>query len=281
MRHHVLQDSVSHIADEQVMLRMPIRHQRDNRVRVISYHASSSWFQVPPSRFVLSVTHRLDSCYQLPPLRFVVSVTEIEISVTKIRGISYRVLFFSIYFQQLLVSYPQLNTIFNTYLTPTRSLRGIRNRRFVISPTFFREITHSEGLTRSPTARGIGIAQGAITFERVRRGAPRKRLRLTKADTTSRRARHTPERSLKASRTRLKGWVLAMLEASFCAWLRSRYAPLSQNLETFLTGSGEGGSEADISFIGGTPRPRQKEPLGRRLQIRHAFSVLITKDILQ
>ena len=72
-----------------------------------------------------------------------------------------------------------------------------------------------------------------------------------------------------------------MLEASFCAWLRSRSAPLRLNLETFLTGSGEGGSEADISFIGGTHHQGKKEALGRRLQIRHAFSVLITKDILQ
>jgi hypothetical protein len=51
-----------------------------------------------------------------------------------------------------------------------------------------------------------------------------------------------------------------MLEASFCAWLRSRFAPLRQNLETFLSGSGEGGSEADISFIGGTHHQEKRTP---------------------
>ena len=71
MLHHILQDSVSDITNEQIMLRMTIRQERGEDIRVISYHEST---------FVLSVTavkirvisyqkqdfSYRDSCYQLP-----------------------------------------------------------------------------------------------------------------------------------------------------------------------------------------------------------------------
>ena len=79
LRHHVLQGRVGNITDEQVMLRMPVGQQRrDQRlllnllrrsIRGIGYHGPCSGFQLPASRFGVSVTHRCmrpHSGFQLP-----------------------------------------------------------------------------------------------------------------------------------------------------------------------------------------------------------------------
>jgi hypothetical protein len=71
MLHHVLQNSVRHIADEQIMLRVTIGQKRRKRVRVFSYH----------SMHIRVFSYRCqDSCFQLPKSgfqlpRFVFSVT--------------------------------------------------------------------------------------------------------------------------------------------------------------------------------------------------------------
>ena len=71
MLHHVLQDSVSHITDEQIMLRMAIRQERGEGIRVISYHEATFVVLVTAVKIrVISYQKRdfsyRDSCYQLP-----------------------------------------------------------------------------------------------------------------------------------------------------------------------------------------------------------------------
>ena len=69
--HHVLQNSISHITDEQIMLRMAIRQERGERIRVISYHESTFVVLVTAVKIrVISYQKQdfsyRDSCYQLP-----------------------------------------------------------------------------------------------------------------------------------------------------------------------------------------------------------------------
>src|SRR5690606_21287141 len=79
--HHVLEHGIGHIADEQVMLRVPIGNEVRALIRGFCFH---------PTIFVVSVTRSQGSWYQLPPEgirgisypdswfylpRFVVSVT--------------------------------------------------------------------------------------------------------------------------------------------------------------------------------------------------------------
>ena len=72
--HHVLQDSVSHITDEQIMLRMTIRQERGESIRVISYHESTFVVLVTAVK-IRVISYRKqdfsyqDSCYQLPDCR--------------------------------------------------------------------------------------------------------------------------------------------------------------------------------------------------------------------
>ena len=71
MLHHVLQHSVSDIADEKVMLRVAIRKERGEGIRVISYHGSTFVVLVTTVKIrVISYTKQdfsyQDSCYQLP-----------------------------------------------------------------------------------------------------------------------------------------------------------------------------------------------------------------------
>ena len=59
--HHVLQYSVSDIADEEIMLRVTIRKEWGKGVRVISYHRGH----------IRDFSYRSqDSCYQLPKAGF-------------------------------------------------------------------------------------------------------------------------------------------------------------------------------------------------------------------
>ena len=73
MLHHVLQDSVSYITDEQIMLRMAIRQERSESIRVISYHESTFVVLVTAVK-IRVISYRKqdfsyqDSCYQLPSL---------------------------------------------------------------------------------------------------------------------------------------------------------------------------------------------------------------------
>ena len=72
--HHVLQDSVSHITDEQIMLRMAIRQERGESIRVISYHESTFVVLVTAVKIrVISYQKQdfsyQDSCYQLPSFK--------------------------------------------------------------------------------------------------------------------------------------------------------------------------------------------------------------------
>ena len=74
MLHHVLQHSVSYIADEKVMLRVAIRKERGEGVRVISYHGSTFVVLVTAVKIrVISYPKQdfsyHDSCYQLPGIR--------------------------------------------------------------------------------------------------------------------------------------------------------------------------------------------------------------------
>lgn len=71
MLHHVLQHSVSDIADEKVMLRVAIRKERGEGIRVISYHGSTFVVLVTTVKIrVISYPKQdfsyQDSCYQLP-----------------------------------------------------------------------------------------------------------------------------------------------------------------------------------------------------------------------
>ena len=71
MLHHVLQNSVSDIADEEIMLRVAIRKERGESVRVISYHGSTFVVLVTTVK-IRVISYRKqdfsyrDSCYQLP-----------------------------------------------------------------------------------------------------------------------------------------------------------------------------------------------------------------------
>ena len=69
--HHVLQNRVGDIADEQVMLRMTVRQKGREGVRVFSYH--EAWFVFSVTHVKIRVFSYQDSCFQLP--RFVFSVT--------------------------------------------------------------------------------------------------------------------------------------------------------------------------------------------------------------
>ena len=72
--HHVLQDSISHITDEQIMLGMAIRQERGESIRVISYHESTFVVLVTAVK-IRVISYRKqdfsyqDSCYQLPASR--------------------------------------------------------------------------------------------------------------------------------------------------------------------------------------------------------------------
>ena len=71
MLHHILQDSVSDITNEQIMLRMTIRQKRGEGIRVISYHESTFVVLVTAVKIrVISYQKQdfsyRDSCYQLP-----------------------------------------------------------------------------------------------------------------------------------------------------------------------------------------------------------------------
>ena len=71
MLHHVLQHGVSDIADEEIMLRMTIRKERGESVRVISYHGPTFVVLVTAVKIrVISYQKQdfsyPDSCYQLP-----------------------------------------------------------------------------------------------------------------------------------------------------------------------------------------------------------------------
>ena len=73
MLHHVLQHSVSDIADEKVMLRVAIWKERGEGVRVISYHGSTFVVLVTTVK-IRVISYRKqdfsyqDSCYQLPDI---------------------------------------------------------------------------------------------------------------------------------------------------------------------------------------------------------------------
>ena len=75
--HHVLQDSISDITDKQVMLRMTIRQERGESIRVISYHESTFVVLVTAVK-IRVISYRKqdfsyqDSCYQLPTCREIV-----------------------------------------------------------------------------------------------------------------------------------------------------------------------------------------------------------------
>jgi len=66
MLHHVLQHSVSDIADEKVMLRVAIRKERSEGIRVISYQALEEVvkFQTTKSNFL---TRNTDSNTYITP----------------------------------------------------------------------------------------------------------------------------------------------------------------------------------------------------------------------
>ena len=69
--HHILQDSVRHITNEQIMLRMAIRQEWSESIRVISYHESTFVVLVTAVKIrVISYQKQdfsyRDSCYQLP-----------------------------------------------------------------------------------------------------------------------------------------------------------------------------------------------------------------------
>lgn len=71
MLHHVLEDGISDIADEQIVLRVPIREQGGQRVRVFSYHRSTFVFSDTDVKIrVFSYQNKdfsyQDSCFQLP-----------------------------------------------------------------------------------------------------------------------------------------------------------------------------------------------------------------------
>ena len=73
MLHHVLQHGVSDIADEEIMLRMTIRKERGEGVRVISYHRPTFVVLVTAVK-IRVISYRKqdfsyqDSCYQLPSI---------------------------------------------------------------------------------------------------------------------------------------------------------------------------------------------------------------------
>ena len=73
MLHHVLQHGVSDVADEKVMLRVTVRKERGEGVRVISYHGSTFVVLVTTVK-IRVISYRKpdfsyqDSCYQLPEL---------------------------------------------------------------------------------------------------------------------------------------------------------------------------------------------------------------------
>jgi len=71
MLHHILEDSVRNIADEEIMLRMPVRQQRGQRVRVFSYHRRTFVFsgtdvKIRVFRYRCKDFSYLDSCFQVP-----------------------------------------------------------------------------------------------------------------------------------------------------------------------------------------------------------------------
>jgi hypothetical protein len=94
--HYVLEHRVRDIADEQIVLRVPVREEGIQSVRVFSYHGVI---------FVFSVTCCQGSWYQLP--FFVVLVTNI-------RGFSYRPFFFTVLVQRVARGFPPLNTNSNS-----------------------------------------------------------------------------------------------------------------------------------------------------------------------
>lgn len=74
MLHHVLQHGVSDIADEEIMLRMTIRKERGEGIRVISYHRHTFVVLVTAVK-IRVISYRKqdfsypDSCYQLPAFK--------------------------------------------------------------------------------------------------------------------------------------------------------------------------------------------------------------------